>query len=574
MHGRRWVFPTRDLPAGLRYVPIVLWMVLIALGGGLLWGLISWAANSDRSADGGFGALLLGAPFLVAMLPFGWALRWASLLIHGHSEIEIERRRVVLRERSAPFHRKRRFPANAVRALNVVGSGVGEGLRFLENLSVLKIETNLKGRSYHVALGYPSEMVESVAEEVRAALSAGQPDSLPPVGRQQPDLFEEEDEPIPDVELLRQAPPENLKVLEFSPEGDLKFEAPGKGFFKGSHGLGCFAVIWNVFIGLTALIALATVLGLGEPEDAGGEKSGILILLFLVPFLLVGALVFWYSLKLGTTRLTLAADAERLRFDEVWRFGSKSTVLKRSEIDAVDVGPSTISVNDAPVPELKIARSHGKPLGLLRQLSYDELCWVAAILRVRLGLSRDGEPEPEEDERLLDREPDFCVVEPAAGGHRVTVPAKGFFRTNGGLGAVSVVWMAFVFGFLFVLLFVGKSKFWDGLPFYVILSVFFGIGLFVGYVALKRGSNRVVMETGRERLRIDSRSAFHARVWDWPKAEVQSIRVQTTGEAIGNLKVRQLTIRPADGPPIAVLKQLKEDELRWLAALLRRDLEI
>jgi hypothetical protein len=63
-------------------------------------------------------------------------------------------------------------------------------------------------------------------------------------------------------------------------------------------------------------------------------------------------------------------------------FGTREKQWPRKDLARAEVGPSSVSINDQPVPQLKLVFSTGKPFGLLTGRPEAELAWLAAELAV------------------------------------------------------------------------------------------------------------------------------------------------------------------------------------------------
>jgi hypothetical protein len=66
---------------------------------------------------------------------------------------------------------------------------------------------------------------------------------------------------------------------------------------------------------------------------------------------------------------------------------SQQRAWEASELAAVRVGPSGVTVNDEDVLELQIVPRAGLKYGLLTGRDENEIAWIADVLRQKLGVT-------------------------------------------------------------------------------------------------------------------------------------------------------------------------------------------
>ena len=163
-------------------------------------------------------------------------------------------------------------------------------------------------------------------------------------------------------------------------QGDMcAYVVPPLGLFKGAAlGAFIFSFFW---LGIVAVMMTVVI----------RSHESIGILLFLGIFLAVGLTMLAYAIKSGRQRVLLAVTPELLAYERSSPFGTSKRQFQRSEISAIGVGPSGTSVNNKPLPELKVEIGKRGKIGLLQGRSSAELVWLAASLRSTIGV---GKPVP------------------------------------------------------------------------------------------------------------------------------------------------------------------------------------
>ncbi len=150
------------------------------------------------------------------------------------------------------------------------------------------------------------------------------------------------------------------------------YVVPPLGMFKGAAlGALVFSIFW---LGMVAFMMTMVV----------RRHESIGILLFLGIFLAVGLAMLAYAIKSGRQRVLLVVTPELLAYERSSPFGTSKRQFQRSEITAIGIGPSGASVNNKPIPELKVEIKKRGSIGLLQGHSSAELAWMAASLRSNL----------------------------------------------------------------------------------------------------------------------------------------------------------------------------------------------
>lgn len=244
--------------------------------------------------------------------------------------------------------------------------------------------------------GYPASLLNPTSETLAHLLSQAQiADHFDSTVRNDEDEDEsdEEDESLCETEEARRekqdaiptsepadndvAMPEGTKIV-FTKDGNTcAFAIPATGLFRGlALGLLGFSTLWLCFVGFMMTIAMR-------------ERESIGILLFLGIFLSIGLALLALAVKIGMRRVLIAVTPELLAYQVTSPFGITKEQFNRAEVTTIGVGPSGTTVNNRPIPELKIGRSQDKATGLLEGVKIEELQWIAATLRSSLNVGKN-----------------------------------------------------------------------------------------------------------------------------------------------------------------------------------------
>jgi hypothetical protein len=148
------------------------------------------------------------------------------------------------------------------------------------------------------------------------------------------------------------------------------------------------AVFWNFILA----VFLAGFLFGGQPK--GPERA--FIMLFFVPFLLIGIGLILGAIHMAIQRAEIAVAGERLFVLRIGIFGKRRNEWAASDLKAVRAGPSSTSVGNERQMQLQIAPRVGAELKLLTGRDPKELAWIATLLRRGLNLPATTEKQPPE----------------------------------------------------------------------------------------------------------------------------------------------------------------------------------
>ncbi len=383
-HGTRYILPRRDLamlrPAGIG---------LLVFGAFVTAFMVFWMSGPIRGAFRDKDAIgivelvfgLLGLPGLaVGIILLGAGL--AVLTNRLHAEVIVERGVLKATEYIGPF----RWTRTRVRR-DIDRFVIAQGTRrtageeappapWTEELLALTTE-GATGKPFIVVPGYPRATVEAMGVALSDALQADgarlfndRPPPLPIA-----DAPEENCPFEPDAVVA--GPPPDTDIVRQELDRGFTLAVPAAGLIKGSKGLFIFAIVWDAFI---AVFAVIMVLAMTGGETSGNDAPHPAALLFLVPFFAVGIGLFVASIKMGRTRVLIAVTEDLLAVRRVTPFGMREHRIPREAIASIRRGPSGMSVNNVPVMELQLRHTNGKKFGILSQRTNGEIDWIAAQL--------------------------------------------------------------------------------------------------------------------------------------------------------------------------------------------------
>jgi hypothetical protein len=293
--------------------------------------------------------------------------------------------------------------------------------------------------------------------------------------------------------------------------------------------------------------------------------------------------IFW-AIGLAFTTLFVRVVSEHTRIrvegDEliVTRFGPLGTRRRRwhrTEVAAIDLGPSSMphEKGKRSPPELKVTAVGGGKYGLLAGRDEAELRWIAGRLRKVLRPGGDaGPPRPPE---LTERpEGSRAELERWDGdGFRLTLPAPGLRRQLAwllGIGLLLLAAAAAVGGGVLT-----AAPPWDGLQWGVLVAAglagLFGAALVLEAAAFAR-KRREVSVSGVV-LRLGQTTPLGPRTREWAREELTAVEVCGREGKVWPL-LPQLRLHLRDGGERKLLTYCEEDELLWVATLLRQALRL
>lgn len=231
-----------------------------------------------------------------------------------------------------------------------------------------------RGKRKFVLLGYPTEWIQAVAEELSGSMQLE--GRAVPVTLVQPQAAGEAAE---SETKLTQPADSNARLTERA--GGIELEVPSRGFWKESAGLMTFAIMWCAFmLFFTAMMLLA-----GHKKPVHFSQLTILGAFFAV-FWGIGIGMVVLAIHMGTRRWEISAREGTLEISLHSRIRTRTWKWAVSELHELKAGDSGMEVNNRRLQELQMVLAKGKKVGLMRGRSREELEWIASRLRAAIKL--------------------------------------------------------------------------------------------------------------------------------------------------------------------------------------------
>lgn len=381
--GRLYRLPPRQLGAArsLAFAPLVL------AGIGFAFIVSSYVSRAARGplTDWQWALLTVGA--LSYARACYWLVSIAAAVWCGRGEIEVRDDGAVRAFDRAGWFRPRwgRVKAGTLRRL------------ILKEFSPVKDSTGkpaapalfwhllaetARGRKVWLALGYPREVLAALAAKLAQPVASelAQPVTDPVTGEPAaapilvPVVVEAPDAPGRDV---REQPPDSRVRLERHPDG-VTVTVPRLGVVKGSGGMVFMGLIFSAVGGVFTVSLIERLLN-PNAGPIGGTPIGAI-------FLVIGVVMLVASVQAGMKRVVLAVVGDRLLTFETGPLGSRRREFTRDGLRDIACGPSNVSVNKKPLPQLQIVEVYESTVGMLTGRDETELMWIATVLRQALKL--------------------------------------------------------------------------------------------------------------------------------------------------------------------------------------------
>jgi hypothetical protein len=563
----RYVLPRRPLGnyRWLAVAPLVFGLVGLSFAWDWFAPLVQMQMQAFSLIFGVLGALVIGSSIIVP-IAIGVAMVW------GHSSIEIRGSQLWAIEHVGPFRWGRKRPLAQIRRLQVE-SASNEGSAHapranspLARFAAIRIET-AAGKPRLGAIGYPREWLLPLAHELAAQVRAAQPDLSDLRALSEPQVSVIDVEVVDDrAPTQRFNQPAGSSIVMTQQPGSLTFEVPPARIRRGTAGLFVFACVW---LGFSTLIGYSMVFGQGQP--AGGNNLW-LVAFAMAAFWTVGIGLVLGALHMARRRAAIAVAEGRCLIIQAGLFGETKQVWEAGELTSVQVGPNRMDDDGRPVLELQFIPRNGRKFGVLSARDVPELEWLATRLTQALELA-PARPEPALLGDIDTKPPDSNVVcEQMPGAVTFSIPRSRLFGLPLFFWIFAIFWNGVVAA---MALEDAKNGFDNSLFALAMLIVFGGIGLGLIGTAIHMTIRRAEIAFAAGRLLVlQFGGLFGKRRHEWAVEELAAIRVAASDTSVGNRPLMQLQIVPTGGKPVSLLTGRDEQELAWIATVLRRELNL
>lgn len=158
-------------------------------------------------------------------------------------------------------------------------------------------------------------------------------------------------------------------------------------------------------------------------------------------------------------------------------------------------------------------------------------------------------------------------------GVTIRVPPLGLVKGSGGLFGFSILWNGFMSLFTAVFVFAAlgdKANPQDNLWFaFLFIGLFWAIGVAMLLAAINMGRRHAALAVAGGSFMVLQKSMWGTKQREWPLEQVAAITAGPSGVEVNDRPLLELQVFDHDGQKFAVLNGRADDELLWLAGLLR-----
>ncbi len=317
-----------------------------------------------------------------------------------------------------------------------------------------------------------------------------------------------------------------------------------------------------------------------------------LFLMFMIPFILggltplgIGCLMMFGRCRVEwrDKRLTVIDRAGPIFWRR--RLSKGKSYLRKLSVKIGETKVNNQVVTTGPLAgmgTLMAEFDQGKPRMVAVGYPKDWLYALAEDLSARVGTISGGVSapkvelvnvsKPESGVEMVEKPADSTVrVEQMSNGFTMVVPPAGLWKGSKGLIGFGILWclfMAVITGFFVKASIQGTNAMpWAGWFFMGALWAT-GFGIVAG--AINMGQRRAMLLFENGQLKVAQQGLFGTKQWEWQRADISAIRADASGMSVNERLVIELQIHPISGKKIGLFTGRNEDELRWMAAELRR----
>ncbi len=380
--GIRLVLPRRVAPHQVKFGLAIALVSLIIIAVILILTRGFWLAPVSRLAQNGtvdLRTLIVALPLLV-FVSLGRGIRFGLLVAFGRGEVHITKERIIGVDRWGILKSKRGAKIDEITRL-VVQPGVAarsdkefkdESWADGTNLLVERPHDNPNRDHVGLAHGYPSAVINELAELVGSRIGHD-PVFEDPSELKRQAAFDKNPAPVSGIDQ----PPKSSAGFVRTDDG-FSITLPARGYFKGSRGLGSFAILWCGFMGIfSSVVGVSVIQGKSNTSD-------LIMFAFVGGFWMIGLSMFFFAFRAGRKRAMIDVLEGTLLITRQSVGKARADTIDLREIDRVIVANSGVEINDVPVKELQIWTHDGKKLGRFSEREDKELDWIASLIQAAI----------------------------------------------------------------------------------------------------------------------------------------------------------------------------------------------
>jgi len=396
----------------------------------------------------------------------------------------------------------------------------------------------------------------------------------------------------------------------------------GERYVMPTRQVGCLriAAIPVLVIGLVFLLAgcYTSLIEGGLWDWLNGSTPGKPLDVFNALFGLVFISIGYSVLYLGTMMLGGRSIVE-LRDDRViatqrsgpfrWRRKIPLNQIKKFQIKSSNMDEATVAIG-ASLSALNVVMTGGGlyslawgyPKSMLRVLAdhLSEKCdsiqgarllrnasvdagGPIAVEETVLGADRmvdaikkaKGELDDSSDNEVPKQPPNSKIrIDPHDAGVTITVPPVGVGKGSKGMFGFSILWNGFILLVTVIWLFAGKQTGRELLIIAGVLGLFLAVGIWMLIASINAGRRQAILDVVGDTLLITRQTIFKTSQQEVTRDNIKSIRRAKSGVEVNDEPVLNLQVRLHEGKKISMFSQLADDELSWLAAVLREAMDV
>ncbi len=578
----RYVLPRRPLGKYRWFAVVPLVFAFIAMT--FLWGwfaaIAGWPAQMPDLVGMLFVAIGLVSAVPMVLLPIALSVA----MVWGHSEIEIRGGQLWCGEYVGILRWRRRRQLADIQRL-VVCSSAGEGLDIPHDQRTAG-ETCCHSRGngpWQTAVGsnqLPAQWLVPLAHELARHVQAAQPELSTATAASDPHaevvelrkIVEVEHDRLPGVRFEQ---PVGSLIVMTEQAGSLTFEVPPAGIKRGSAGLFFFACLWLAFMAVfTTMAVVALVQGNQPQQPQPNELPSWTLIPFILFFWLIGAGLMLGALRMAQARghcrgrRPLSGGTGRLVRRKEAGLGSRR-IDERAGRSQRHGGQRQAGDGAAihSVAGQEIRRAVGpRPAGT--RMARD-----AIDASARLGTAAHGAAMLAD----VDVKPanSDATYEELPGTLTISIPRSRLRRGPLAFWIFAAFWngLNVAVATPFVLA-ARKDAIGESLFPFAMMSLFGLIGLVLIGVAMHMTIRRAEIAFAASRLLVLQFGLLGKRRHEWAVEELAAIRGAASGTSVGNQPMMQLQIVPINGKTVSLLTGRDDQELAWIATVLRRALKL
>jgi hypothetical protein len=358
-----------------------------------------------------------------------------------------------------------------------------------------------------------------------------------------------------------------------------------------ARGVGVVFLLMGLFATVFAVFWMSGPLSGARDED--GAIQIFMIVFALAGLIPLGAGLFMVLLGIGI--LTGATHAEvdvrggtlyateRLGLLR-WRWRRRIEGVQR-----LTVGPALIGSARANQPQFPVfyaivaACDGGKPLVVAPGYPRDLLVSLARELAHHIDAESSGLFDEDDvtvdvveanefaalQEVVVEKPEDSdATIEQRGDELTITLPPAGLRQGSKGLFFFALLWNGFLAVFTSLWFLPGELS-GSMLGLIAFLALFWAIGIGLLLTAINMGRKRAIIDMVGDVLIVTEQSIFGTKQHELRADQIEAIRLGPSGTEVNNRPINELQVHRKEGKKLGLFSQRNDEELKWIASVLR-----